>query len=188
MMLRNLTVALAMGFIGGAALAEEPAKKAPEMPKPAAEMKNLAAFGGDFTCEGTMNPSPMGPGGKTQGTVSGKSALGGFWQTGRVTSTMAGGGMPPMEGMFHMTYDPGTKNYVMLWVDNMGAWSKSTSTGWEGDKMVFSGDMMMGGQTMMGRDTFTKSADGSLKHGMEMQMDGKWVSMGDEVCRPAKKK
>ena len=54
--------------------------------------------------------------------------LGGFWQSGTVKSSM--GTMPPMEGMFHMTYDPGPKQYVMLWVDNMGAYSQETSPGW----------------------------------------------------------
>ena len=50
------------------------------------------------------------------------------------------GGKPAMEGMFHMTYDPGPKEYVLLWVDNMGAYSKENSSGWEGDKIVFSDD------------------------------------------------
>jgi hypothetical protein len=101
-------------------------------------------------------------------------------------------GKPTMEGMFHMTYDPGPKQYVMLWVDNMGGYSQETSSGWEGDKIVFTGNSAMGGKQVPTRDTFTKSGDGSLKHDWEGQMDGTWTSMGSETCKkaaaPAKKK
>ena len=169
------------------ALALQEAKKAdkpagaPPVPTPAAEINTLSVFDGSWTCEGAMPPGPMGPGGKMKSRVKSKRDLGGFWQTGTVKGSMEG--MPEMEGMFHITYEPGSKSYVMLWVDNMGGFSQTTSTGWEGDKLVFSGEGTMGGKKMMGRDTFTKNADGTLRHAWEMQMDGKWVPMGDETCR-----
>jgi hypothetical protein len=40
----------------------------------------------------------------------------------------------------------------------------------------------MGGQTMKGRDTFTKSGPNALKHTWAMQMQGKWVEAGEETC------
>jgi hypothetical protein len=73
----------------------------------------------------------------------------------------------------------------MLWVDNMGAWAQSKSSGWQGDRMVYEGETAMGGQKMGTRDTFVKNADGSMKHLMEMQHEGKWMSMGEENCRKA---
>jgi len=90
-----------------------------------------------------------------------------------------------MDGMFHITYDPAQKRYVLLWVDNTGGWSQETATGWEGDKLVFSGDGSMMGQKVTGRDTFIKATDGSFKHTMEAQMNGQWTSMGDETCKKA---
>jgi Protein of unknown function (DUF1579) len=159
-----------------------------EAPKPPAEVANLKVFDGSWTCEGTVQPSPMGPGGKMSGTVKSHTDLGGHWQSGVVKSTMAG--MPPMEGMFHMTYDPGPKQYVLLWVDNMGAYSHETASGWQGDTIVFTGDTSMAGKAMKVRDTFVKAADGSLKHDMEAQIDGKWMATGTETCKkagPAKK-
>jgi hypothetical protein len=145
-------------------------------------MSNLKIFDGSWTCEGKMEATPMGPAGTMKSTVKSQADMGGFWQSGTVKSTMAA--MPgTMEGMFHMTYDPGAKQYVMLWVDNMGAYSQATATGWQGDKIVFSGETAMGGKKMMVRDTFTKAADGSLKHDMEAQIDGKWMATGSETCR-----
>lgn len=156
----------------------------PKAAAPAAEMANLKVFDGSWTCEGKSMPTPMGPGGTITSTVESHADLGGFWQSGSVKAT--GGGMPgTMEGMFHMTYEPGAKQYVLLWVDNMGGFSQATSTGWEGDKLVFTGQGTMGGMTMQVRDTFTKSTDGSLGHDWEAQVDGKWAPMGSETCKKA---
>ena len=174
-------LAVALVAAAPAVWAQAAETKAPEMPKPAAEMAQLDYFEGDWSCDGTMMPSPFGPGGKMTSTANIKDDLNGFWQSGRIKGTTAG--MPPFEGMFHTTYDPGSKKYVMLWVDNMGGWAQSTSAGWQADKLVYEGEGHMGGQTMMGRDTFMKGSDGSMKHTWEVQMDGKWVMMGDETCR-----
>ncbi len=166
-------------------------KKAAEAPKPAPEIATLKAFDGNWTCHGDAPASPFGPAHKYTSTVQSHLGMNGFWQSGTIKMPPVAG-MPGMQGMYHMTYEPGAKEYVMLWVDDMGGFSKMTSSGWEGDKITFTGEGTMGGQKMMGRDSFTKKADGSLLHTGEMQMDGKWVSMGDETCRkpaaaPAKK-
>jgi hypothetical protein len=165
------------------AFAQEAAKPAAPMaaPKPAAEMKNLAIFDGNWACDGEVPATPMGPAGKMKTTVSSKSNLGGFWQTGNVTGKMDG--MPAFEGMFHMTYDTAGKQYVMVWVDSMGAWATSTSKGWDGDAITFAGETTMNGQKMNTKDTFTKGADGSLKHAWSMEMGGNWAPMGEETCR-----
>jgi hypothetical protein len=177
---RSITAVLAAATFA----AVVPCASAPDAPPtPAAEMSHLKFFDGTWTCEGTVPPSPMGPGGKMTTSVKSHTDLGGFWQSGMVKSTTTG--MPSMEGMFHMTYDAGAKQYVMLWVDNMGAWAKSTAAGWEGDKIVFSGEVAMGGKMMMTRETFVKGADGSFKRDSEAQMDGTWTPMGNETCKKA---
>jgi hypothetical protein len=163
--------------------AGKPAKAEMAMPKPAPEMAQLRFFDGNWTCTGTMSPSPMGPGGKMTSTVRSHSDLGGFWQSGVVKGTSPG--MPPFEGMFHMTWDPTAKHHLMLWVDNTGSWAQSTAPGWEGDKIVFAGDSTMGGKKFTTRDTFAKVSGGALKHSWEMQADGKWTPLGDETCRKA---
>lgn len=177
---RSITAILAAATLA----AVVPCAAAPEgPPKPPAEMSNLKAFDGSWACEGKSEASPFGPAGTNKGTVKSQADLGGFWQSGMVKST--GSSMPgaTMEGMFRMTYDPGTKQYLLLWVDNMGAYSHETSPGWEGNKIVFTGDMAMGGTKTSVRDTFIKGADGSLKHDTEAQIDGKWTALGSETCK-----
>jgi hypothetical protein len=167
--------------------AQEAAKPAPP-PAPAApaEMKSLGFFDGNWSCEGAVPATPFGPAGKMKTSVSSKLGHGGFWQSGDVKATMEG--MPTMEGTFHMTYDAAGKRFVMLWVDSMGAWATSSSKGWEGDSIQFEGETTMGAQKFANKDVFTKAADGSMKHSMAVQMEGKWMPTGEETCRKAAKK
>jgi hypothetical protein len=150
-------------------------------PTPAAEMANLKFFGGSWSCSGEGAMEPGGPTMKMSSSVSSHTNLGGFWQSGTVKGTTAG--MPPFEGMFHMTWDPAAKQYVMLWVDNMGGWSQTRAPGWEGEKIVFTGDAQMGTQKMRIRDTFTRKADGTMIHMGEAESGGRWTKMMDETCR-----
>lgn len=154
---------------------------AQEMPKPAPEMSQLAYFEGSWSCQGKISESPMGPAGEIQSTAEIKRDLNGFWQTGMIKGTMTN--MPPMEGRFHATYDPGAKQFLMLWVDNMGGWSQSRSDGWKGDTIVYEGESHMGPEKMRMRDTFVRSDTGTMKHTWEAEMNGKWTNLGEETCK-----
>jgi hypothetical protein len=162
--------------------AQKPAEAEVALPRPAPEMAQLKAFEGSWTCTGTLAPSPYAPGGKMTSTVRTHSDLGGFWESGVVKGTSPG---MPFEGMFHMTWDPEARHHLMFWVDSIGGWAQSTAPGWEGDKIVWSGDSYMGGKKFGTRDTFAKGAGGALKHTTEMQADGKWVLLSDETCHKA---
>jgi len=149
-------------------------------PKPAPEMAQLAYFEGMWTCNGKSFETPMGPAGTMKSTADIRKELNGHFQSGTIKGSMAN--MPPFEGRFHATYDTGMKQFVMLWVDNMGGRAESTSSGWKGDTLSYEGEGHMGGQTMKSRDTFTKSGPTSMKHAWEMQIDGKWMPAGEETC------
>lgn len=149
-------------------------------PKPAPEMEQIAFFEGSWTCKGKTFETPMGPAGEMTSTADIRKDLNGHFQSGAIKGSMAN--QPPFEGRFHVTYDSGMKQFVMLWVDNMGGWAQSASPGWKADTMVYEGEGHMGGHTMKSRDTFTRSGAGSMKHVWAMQMDGKWVNAGEETC------
>lgn len=164
---------LALSFAAGSTQPQGP-------PKPAAEMSQLVYFDGTWTCSGKMFESPMGPAGEMKGNVVIRKDLGGHFQTGIIKGSSAN--MPPFEGRFSATYDTGMKQFVMMWADNMGGWSQTTSSGWKGDVFIYEGDSHMGGQTMKSRDTFTKSGAASMKHMWEAQVAGKWMTVGEETC------
>lgn len=175
----------ALTLVAAAVLTLGSVAQAQEMPKPSPEMAKLDFFEGNWSCEGTIEQTPMSPAGKITSTVEIKDDLGNFWQTGTIRATMAN--MPPFEGRFYTTYDPAGKRFIMFWGDSMGSWAQTASPGWEGDKMVFQGDSNMPGQKpMTSRDTFTRGKDGSMSHMWEAQMDGKWMTLGQETCRKKK--
>jgi Protein of unknown function (DUF1579) len=152
-----------------------------QMPKPAPEMAQVSYFEGTWACEGKMFETPMGPAGTMKTTAEIRRDLNGFVQTGTIKGTSPN--MPPFEGRFHATYDSGMKQYVMLWVDNMGGWAQTMSSGWKSDSMVFEGEAHMGGHSMKSRETFMKSGPASMKRTFEAQIDGKWVTASEETCQ-----
>jgi hypothetical protein len=74
------------------------------------------------------------------------------------------------KGVGHLGYDDAANKLMLFWVDNMGGWAQQTATGWDGDTFVRLGEGALEG------------AD--LKHLGEMQMNGTWVTVQDEVCKP----
>ena len=149
-------------------------------PKPPAEMSQMAFMEGTWSCEGKAFEGPMGPAGPMKGIAEIRRDLNGHFQTGTIKGTMAN--QPPFEGRFHMTYDPGLKQFVMLWVDNMGGWAQNKSSGWKGDTLVYEGEAHMGGQAMKSRDTFTRKDPKTMRHTWDMEVNGKWAPAGDETC------
>ena len=59
-----------------------------------------------------------------------------------------------------MGYDAGGKQFVRMLTDNMGTSATSTSKGWQGDKMEWSGSAKMMGQDAKLLETVTKDATG----------------------------
>jgi hypothetical protein len=186
------TIALAAGLVtaqdkpaGNAHASSPPAAAAPAgAPRPSAEIAQLKFFEGKWNCAGQMNASAFGPAHKTKASVMTHSDLDGFWVSGMVSGVKSAEDPLPIKGMFHQTWDTAGKQYLMLWVDNFGGWANETSPGWEGEKIVWTGEGWAGGAKMQTRDTFTKKGP-QLVHGMEMNVSGQWTSMGEETCSPA---
>jgi hypothetical protein len=162
--------------------------QAPAIPTPAPEMAQLKYLAGTWTCEGRVPAGPMGPSRKTRSTVSIHSDLGGFWYTGTVREAKTADNPNPISGIFHETYDTANKQFLLQWVDNMGAWSTETSPGWDGDKIVYAGEAVMAGQKIAGRDTFVKKGEGEMAHTAEMSMGGEWTAIVVETCKRALEK
>src|SRR5262249_25555086 len=118
----------------GAAKPAEAAK--PEMPKPAPELQQYKMMIGNWKCEGkgTMVGKEM----KATSTYKAAWDLDNYWVIAHFEGKAQG--MPGShKGIDFYGYDPASKMYVVMSVDNMGGSSTAKSKGWEGDKQEWTG-------------------------------------------------
>ena len=150
---------------------------APAMPKPPEEMKVEQWFVGTWHCKGVQHAGPMGPEMKTSTKIEMKLEFAGFWLQVKGTA-MAGpmkgheffAGYAGWDGTTHQRYD-----------FNPGGFTHFTTKGWDGDKLVFDGEGMMGGQKTALKHTITKKGDDAWDSLFER--DGK--PMIEESCTRA---
>src|SRR5436309_536240 len=121
------------------ASAQAPAPNGP--PSPAPELAKLAFFAGDWTCKGKAEASPMGPEHATSGKVHIAKEIGGFWYVGTYTETKTAANPHPMVFHFLQGYDAAAKTYTMFCFDAFGSHCQQTSPGWDGDKIVYTGEV-----------------------------------------------
>jgi hypothetical protein len=143
---------------------------------PPKEMAQLKSYEGSWVCHGGT------PAHKSTTSVNIHPDLDGMWLSGHIEEAASKENPHGFKGILHMNYDKVAKNYLMLWVDNFGGWSSQTSSGWDGDKMVWLGSGSMAGKKVDARDTFAKKG-AELQHLGELQIDNKWVVVQDEVCK-----
>jgi hypothetical protein len=178
----------AAGAPAKAPAAGAPAAAAPAgPPKPAPEfITQTKYFLGKWKCEGMMPAGPMGPEAKQATNLNFKMDLGDFYLI--VDGDMKVESKPPMKMTFKGIngYDAMAKKFTRADFDSMGNMMHMTSAGWEGDKMVFTGEGMMMGQKVKMKHTMTKKSDTEMTSAFEQAgADGKWMPAGEDTCKKA---
>jgi hypothetical protein len=177
---RLIVLALTVLVVPSLAAAQAGAPPAP--PKPAAELSQLKAFEGAWTCTGSAPESPFGPAHKTQATVTAAPDLNGFWYVMRYEEKTTAENPMAVKAMMFWGYDSAQKTFVGSCLDSFGGICHQTSPGWQGDGMVWTGAANMGGQKVGARDTFSLKS-GTLTHKGEIEMGGKWSLLDEETCK-----
>jgi hypothetical protein len=177
----------------GGKAAGKPTGDAHAPPKPAPEF--LAAtkyFLGSWNCDGKMAAGPWGPEMKATSTLGFKLTMNDFYMS--IDGDQKIAGPQPMSMSFHGMngWDPMSKKLMRNDYDSTGGYVALSSPGWEGDKIVFSGEGMMMGKKMKMRHTMAKKGDAEFVSTFEtIGADGKPSPMGEDVCKktgaPAKK-
>ena len=164
----------------------EPPKTGMEQPKPPAEVAAMMkAQAGNWKCtgKGAMDPSKPTEMTEFKGTYKAALDLDKFWIKGEWTGTA---GKLKMKGVMYVTYDPASKKWHRVMVDNWGMSGHESSAGLpagatEG-KLTWEGESRMFGQTIKGRTTEEVAAK-SMKMTAEMSMDGKkWATGMEMTC------
>jgi len=126
-----------------------PTASGPAMPKPAAEMKDLRALVGTWNTEETFEQTPMMPAGTATGTNTVRLGPGGFTV---LMEERSKGSLGAFSGHGVLTWDPNEKAYKTYWSDSMTP-GVTISTGHkEGENIVYTSEVMMGGKKMSIRD------------------------------------
>jgi hypothetical protein len=121
----------------------------PAMPKPASEMKDLRALVGTWNIEVTFEQTPMMPGGTATGTNTVRLGPGGFTV---LMENRSKGSWGALSGHGVLTWDPNEKAYKTYWSDSMTPGVTISTGHQEGENIVYTGEVMMGGKKMSIRD------------------------------------
>jgi hypothetical protein len=167
-----------------AAPAAAAAATPPPPPKPAVELDTFKFFTGKWKCDGKAFASPMSPTEHAvKGSAEGKLVVDNFWQSFTYEEKKTKE-HPGLKVNGYWGYDQGAKRFVRGAVGNHGEWDTASAPGWEGDKLVWTGEL----SGPMGRvpfhHTFTKKSDKEWTHLLELRLpDGKWVPAEDIACK-----
>lgn len=165
-----LTVCAAVSFFGVQFASAGDAKA----PQPGPEHKRLGYFVGNWTTEGEMKPSEMGPGGKFTGADKCTWFEGGFAV---VCQSEGTGPMGPSKSLGILGYSTEEKVYTYAGVDSSGMTMTSVPKGKvQGDTWVYNDEGMMGGKMVKSRVTIRELSPTAYTFKMEFQgPDGKWA-------------
>jgi hypothetical protein len=164
------TASIAALAFAAAASAQPPA------PKPGNEQSNLAHFLGTWKMEGSMQPSPFGPGGAFNGSETCRMFEGG-WHV--VCDSTGSGAMGDMKGHAILTYDRTTKQYRYIGINNMPDAELATG-GLSGKTWTFTNKVDAGGKTFHSRFVIVETSPSVHTMKWEMSEDGKtWKTIMD---------
>jgi hypothetical protein len=166
-----------------APVAAAPVAAAPVAPKPPAELDQMKVLEGTWRCDGRAPAGPGGPEHAYKSTWKFKRDLDNFWWAAEYQQLKAKNNPAPMKARGYMTYDPGSKGFVMLGVDNMGGTSSETTPGWTGDSVTLAGDASQGGRKIPFREVITKNGEREFTWRGEMKVGSDWVTLGEDRCK-----
>ncbi len=166
-----------------AAAPTAPVAAAPAGPKPATELEQMKVLEGSWRCDGRAPAGPSGPEHAYKSTWRFKRDLDNFWWAAEYQQVKAKTNPMPMKARGYLTYDPSSKGFVMLGVDNMGGTSSESTSGWSGDSVTLAGDASMGGRKIPFREVITKHGDREFTWRGEMRMGADWVTLGEDRCK-----
>ena len=180
---------LLLSLLSASAMAEEKAKAGapPPAPKPPAQLDQLKSFLGNWKCAGKQMATPMyGPEHAITGSASSKLEVDGFWQ--QITyEEKKSKEHPGLRLVGLWGYDLGGKRFIRAFGSSMGGWDSATSVGFNGDKMVWTGDLSSPAGRMPFRQTFTKKGDKEWSFRLELNPQGSWIPLSDVTCKASKK-
>ncbi len=153
-------------------------------PPPAPELDaNMKGSVGTWKCDGGAPDSPFGKAHPVKAEMTFKSDLNGYWYFMRYEEKKTKENPMPYVMAATIGFDPGKKQLLRTDVDGMGMVTHLSSKGWEGDKIVWAGEVM-GPQKMLFKETISRKGDKETASVLEMSgPDGKFALLAELNCK-----
>jgi hypothetical protein len=149
-------------------------------PQAASELAELAFFTGAWEAEGTFHATPFSAEKPIAMRIDVEVVHRGFWVQTRTAERPSSDNPNPLTATYLWGYDPEAGRFSAEWFDSNGGRATQTSTGWEGDRLVFIGQMTYGGYRFALRDTFTRRGDDTYHHLGEVDLGQGWIPVDEE--------
>jgi hypothetical protein len=152
-------------------------------PYPAPELAELAFFTGSWEADGTFHATPFSSEKPIAMRIDVEVVHRGFWVQTRTAEQPSPDNPNPLTATYLWGHDPETGRFSAEWSDSNGGRATQTSTGWVGDRLVFTGQMTYGGYRFALRDTFTRLGDDEFHHLGEVDLGQGWIPVDEERAR-----
>ena len=167
-----LSTVVSIAVASAAVLAQTPS----QAPKPGAEHKRIAYFAGQWSYQGEVKASPLGPAGKVSSTESCEWFAGGFALVCRTKGTT-----PRGAGTGHSitSYDPMRKLYTFYAINSLGdnIFARGRV---DGKVWTWTDEMTVDGKAMKIRATVTEDTATAYTFKLEVSVDGGAMSVIEE--------
>jgi len=150
---------------------------------PSSRLGDLKPFAGSWRCTGKAFKTQWGPEHPTIATIHVTWVLNSFWLHANYAEQKTKSNPHPAAGHVYWGYDEKLKKLAGYAVNNFGGRVAVESDGWNGDTIVWSGEMSAGGTSFPTRDTFVRRNKSTIEHKSEAQVGGNWIELDTESCR-----
>jgi hypothetical protein len=176
-------IILTFALFAVSALAQGQSAKAAAAQMLPEQMSTEKWFVGTWICEGTQHASPVGTGAKFTDRFSYSMTLRGSWLIYQIDQLKG-----PVKGKQTLigssTWDANAKMHVRRDMNIGGSRVDVTSPGWDGDKLVYTGYMILGEEKLPIKHTFTRNGDAAYDADLEVTgTDAKPAMLEEESCK-----
>ncbi len=146
-----------------------------------AALDELTFFLGQWKATGTFFAMPNAPQKAIEMDIQGTHELENNWVIMRTQEKATPENSHPLSAIYIWGYDLSSQQFIAFWFDSNGGRATQTSSGWNGDQLIFLGEMTVAGQTFPLRDTFVRKGATSYYHIGEASFQEHWMPVDEET-------
>lgn len=150
--------------------------------KPAPELEQMKVLEGSWHCDGRAPSTATGPEHAYRSSWKFKRDLDNFWWAAEYQQVKAKTNPAPLKARGFMTYDPISRSFNLMGMDNAGGTTRESTLGWNGDVVILAGDASLAGKKVPFREVITKKGDREFTWRGEMKVGGDWMTLGEDRC------